>query len=91
MDNKFLEIFDQNIKRKFCYLASHHKKMTIQNFGPFVLIDSGLNSTMFNIIYCNENVDQQSVKAAIDYFKNKKLPYAFWVGTRNSISWACNR
>jgi ribosomal protein S18 acetylase RimI-like enzyme len=87
MDNKFLELFDQNIKRKFSYLASHNKKMAIQTFGHIVLIDSGLNSNMFNIIYCNESCDQQSVKAAIDYFKSKKLPYAFWIGFENDPSW----
>jgi len=87
MGNKFLELFDQNIKRKFSYLASHNKQMTIQTFGHIVLIDSGLNSNMFNIIYCNEDCDQRSVKTAIDYFKTKKLPYAFWIGFENDPSW----
>lgn len=87
MDRKFLKLFDQNIKEKFSYLASHNKPMTIRTFGHIILIDSGLNSNMFNIIYCNENSDQQSVKAAIDHFKSKKLPYAFWVGFENDPSW----
>ncbi len=87
MDKEFLKLFDRNIKRKFSYLASHNKQMTLQTFGHIVLIDSGLNSNMFNIVYCNEDGDQRSVKAAIDYFKSKKLPYAFWIGFENEPSW----
>lgn len=87
MDHKFLKLFDQNIKSKFSYLASHNKQMAILNFGYLVLIDSGLNSNMFNIIYCNEGCDQRSVKDAIDYFKTKKLPYAFWIGFENDPFW----
>ncbi len=87
MDRNFLELFDNNIKGKFSYLASHNKHMAIRNFGNVVLIDSGLNSNMFNIIYCNEDGDQRSVKAAIEYFKFKKLPYAFWIGFNNEPSW----
>lgn len=87
MDNKFLELFDRNIKGKFSYLVSHNKQMTIRTFDHIVLIDSGLNSNMFNIVYCNKDGDQRSVKAAIDYFKSKKLPYAFWIGFENDPSW----
>ena len=87
MDRKFLQLFDQNIKGKFSYLASHNRSMTIRILGHTVLIDSGLPSNMFNIIYCDENNDHQSVKAAIDHFTSKKLPYAFWVGFENDPSW----
>lgn len=54
--------------------------MTVLSIDHIVLIDSGLNSNMFNILYCNGATDRASVKIAIDYFKLKKLPYAFWIG-----------
>lgn len=87
MDKHFLQLFDRNIKRKFCYLASHNKQMSIQNIEQITLIDSGLNSNMFNILYCDGTTDRPSVKIAIDSFKSKKLPYAFWIGFESDASW----
>lgn len=87
MAKQFSELFDRNIKEKFCYLAGLNPKMAIRSFGRVELVDSGLKSNMFNIIYCNEDCDQRSVKAAIDYFRSKQLPYAFWIGFEHDPSW----
>lgn len=81
------EIFDRNIQGKFSYLPSHNKKMTIRHIGHVTLIDSGLNSNMFNILYCTGSVDHASVKIAIDLFRSKKIPYAFWIGFEDDSSW----
>lgn len=87
MDRKFLQLFDRNIKGKFSYLPSHSKQMSLQCMENIVLIDSGLHSNMFNIIYCNDAVTHTSVKSALDYFNSRKLPFAFWIGFEGDPSW----
>lgn len=69
-----MKSFDQNIQGKFTYLPKHVLK------GQMTLIDSGLQSNMFNIVFCNPNVEPIAVHQAIEYFREKKLPYAFWIG-----------
>lgn len=87
MNNQFLHSFDLNIKGKFSYLPSHNSQMTIQTIKNITLISSGLNSNMFNILYSNESTDRASVKIAIDFFRTKKTPYAFWIGFEDDPSW----
>lgn len=87
MDKQFLQSFDRNIQRKFSYLPSHNKQMTIQTIENIVLIDSGLNSNMFNILYSNGTKDRAFVKIALDFFRPKKIPYAFWIGFEEDPSW----
>lgn len=87
MDKQFLYSFDRNIQGKFSYLPSHNKQMTIKHIEHVTLIDSGLNSNMFNILYCSGNTDHASVKIAIDLFRSKKIPYAFWIGFEDDPSW----
>lgn len=87
MDKQFLKLFDRNIKGKFSYLPSHNKQMTIQSIETIVLINSGLNSNMFNILYSNGTTDRGSVKIALDSIRSKKIPYAFWIGFEDDSSW----
>ncbi|MCE5317751.1 MAG: GNAT family N-acetyltransferase [Parachlamydia sp.] len=87
MDDKMAKSFDQNIKEKFIYLPSRIKQMNVRTIENVVLTDSGLQSSMFNIIYCNEKADRSSVQTAIDSFRLKKLPFAFWIGFEEEPSW----
>lgn len=87
MDKKFLYSFDRNIQGKFSYLPSHNKQMNVRIMEHITLIDSSLNSNMFNILYCNGTTDRASVKIAIDFFRSKKSPYAFWIGFEDDPSW----
>lgn len=87
MDKKFLYSFDRNIQGKFSYLPSHNKQMNVRIIEHITLIDSSLNSNMFNILYCNGTTDRASVKIAIDFFRSKKSPYAFWIGFEDDPSW----
>ncbi|MDP1609049.1 MAG: GNAT family N-acetyltransferase [Chlamydiales bacterium] len=87
MDKQFLKLFDCNIKGKFSYLPIHNKQMTIQTIENIVLIDSGLHSNMFNILYSNGSTDRASIKIVLDFFRSKKMPYAFWIGFEDDPSW----
>lgn len=90
MDKQFLYSFDRNIQDKFSYLPSHNNNMTIQNLANITLIDSGLESNMFNILYCSGDINHMSVKTAIDFIRSKKVPYAFWIGFEDEPSWLEN-
>lgn len=87
MNKQFLRLFDRNIKGKFSYLPSHNKQMTVETIGGTLLIDSGLQSNMFNLLCCNGIANRASVKTAMDFFKSKKLPYAFWIGFEDDPFW----
>lgn len=87
MDKHFLHSFDRNIRGKFSYLPSHNKQMTIQAIENIVLIDSGLHSDMFNILYSKGTKDRASVKIALNFFRSKKIPYAFWIGFEDDPAW----
>ena len=85
MDKTFLESLERNIKSKFAYLPCHHK--LIKSSDNIVFIDSGLNSSMFNIIYCDGEITSISITKTIEYFRSKKLPFAFWIGFENEPAW----
>lgn len=87
MNKQFLQLFDRNIKGKFSYLPSRNPHMAIKSIGNIALIDSGLNSNMFNILYCNGTIERESIKIALDYLRKKRLPFAFWIGFEDDPSW----
>lgn len=87
MDEDFLQLFDRNIKGKFSYVPRLNPLMIVKNIGNIILIDSGLNSTMFNIIYTNGTTDTASLEKALNYLNEKKLPYAFWIGFESDPTW----
>lgn len=87
MRDKTLELSDKNIKEKFSYLPSRIQQMSVRTADDMIWIDSGLHSNMFNIAFCNATIDRSSVQLAVDYFRSKKLPYAFWIGFEQEPSW----
>lgn len=69
--------FDNNIKLKFTFVASKLKNMTVIADKTRLLIDSGLDSDMFNIV-CGSDPDLN-----INYFKKVGRPFAYWIGFEN--------
>ena len=61
--------------------------MSTQNWDQVLIVDSGLDCDMFNVICCDGAASISSVQNAIDHFRKKKLPYAFWVGFENEPKW----
>ena len=84
---QLLQAFDQNVKGKFSYLPNLLESMTVTVLEHIRVIDSNLDCDMFNIICCDGAPQLSSVHSAIDYFRSKKLPYAFWVGFEGEPSW----
>lgn len=78
--------FDRNIQGKFTYLPKL-LGMEVVRRGGVVFIDSALKSGMFNILYCEGNAGREEVRAAIEYFRTKGLPYAFWIGFEGEPEW----
>jgi ribosomal protein S18 acetylase RimI-like enzyme len=72
--------FDANVKAKFCYLPSQIPHMQVLRKNNMLIIDGGLDSDMFNIICCDGAAVRGSIASAINHFKLKHLPCAFWVG-----------
>jgi len=87
LDKDFLYRFDKNIMRKFSYLPSNIQTMEVRQLNHILRVDSNLPCDMFNILCCNGATDPSSVYKSVDYFRSKKLPYAFWVGFENEPSW----
>ncbi|HSX13395.1 MAG TPA: GNAT family N-acetyltransferase [Chlamydiales bacterium] len=84
---EFNVAFDANVKHKFSYLPGKLPNMAVTQKNGMLIVDGGLNTDMFNIICCDGANDREVVHLAIDHFKAKKLPYAFWVGFENDPSW----
>lgn len=45
-----------------------------------VLIDSGLESDMFNIICASSDITENGIEACIEHFQERGLPFCCWVG-----------
>lgn len=86
LDKDFLRRFDKNIMGKFSYLPSHIKSMQVSQANHLLLVNSNLPCDMFNILCCNGVVDYSFIYEHINYFRLKKLPYAFWVGFEDEPS-----
>jgi N-acetylglutamate synthase-like GNAT family acetyltransferase len=80
-------LFDKNIKNKFSYLPSNLSGMEVNKVGNLLVINSHLDSDMFNIICSDGTVDRNIIRSSIEYFKSKKLPYAFWIGFEDDPDW----
>ena len=87
MNNDLKTAFDLNIQSKFSYLPSHIVNMSVLTANDMLIIDSGLTSDMFNIICCQGTQDRISVITSIDHFKEKELPFAFWIGFEKEPVW----
>lgn len=85
--SNFLLAFDENIKSKFSYLPSLLSNATVIHKNNVLLIDSGLNTDMFNILCCEGIPIRENIRLGIQYFKDKNLPYSFWVGFEQDPIW----
>ncbi len=85
-----ISIIEKNIVEKFCYFQNLLSNMTVTTiYGP-LLIDSGLKSDMFNVICCTGNETKQSLDSSIQHFREKELPFCWWVGFENDPLWVSN-
>ncbi len=77
---------EHHIKQKFNYLPSRLAGVQIAK-SPVFAIDTGLNTDMFNVAFCNGPVTEGDIEEALTYFKGRKLPFAFWVGFDGDPPW----
>jgi len=83
MDSKlsYLSLIEKNIIGRFSYIANSLENMEVIWQTPnLLIINSNLPSDMFNIICCIGKVTNDEVESAINYFKSRNLPFAWWVG-----------
>src|SRR5262245_31637424 len=86
-NKEFLKSFDQHIKSKFAYLPSKMHTMAVILRDGILLVDSNLDSDMFNIICCDGPVERKAIRESMRHFKIKKRPYAFWAGFEQDPAW----
>ncbi len=80
-------MIDQHIKEYFSYIPQKVPGMLVTKNYKTLLIDSGLESDMFNIICSTGQEEEDSVQNSIDYFRQKELPFCWWVGFDSDPVW----
>lgn len=71
---------ENNLVNKFCYIPRIVSSMDVKlSFGS-LLINSNLNSDMFNIVCLMKDIEPKAIYEMMVYFKSKNLPAAWWVG-----------
>lgn len=80
-------MIDQHIKEYFSYIPQKIPGMLVTKNYNTLLIDSGLQSDMFNIICSTEEEGKALVQNSIDHFCQKELPFCWWVGFDSDPAW----
>lgn len=57
--------------------------MESQTLGGAIIANSGEMTDMFNIVCGGSTLEKESIGTIIQYFKNRHLPFAWWVGFEN--------
>ncbi len=83
--NKFtkkqlIEALENNIREKFSYFQKSLSNMELIEKYSLLVINSNEATDMFNIVCCKGNVAPNQVTNAINHFREKNLPFAWWVG-----------
>jgi ribosomal protein S18 acetylase RimI-like enzyme len=83
--NKFtkkelIEALENNIRGKFSYFQKNLKNMEVIENDSLLVINSNEMTDMFNIVCCKGNVNENQVINVINHFREKNLPFAWWVG-----------
>jgi ribosomal protein S18 acetylase RimI-like enzyme len=83
--NKFtkkelIDVLENNIRGKFSYFQKSLSNMELIEQDSLLVINSNEETDMFNIICCHGNVTKDQVTNVINYFREKNLPFAWWVG-----------
>ncbi len=81
--NPALLDFEQNLLSKISYL-SQKMKFKIEERSDCLLIDSNLNSSMFNVVY-QKTIVSLPIKEVIDFYQGQAFAWLF-----DSHSWANN-
>ncbi len=77
---KLIGALEDNLCKKFSYFQKQLRNMDVIEQDSLLIINGNEMTDMFNIICCRGNVSKDAVSDAIHYFKDKNLPFAWWVG-----------
>jgi ribosomal protein S18 acetylase RimI-like enzyme len=78
--DQLIQALEKNLLGKFAYFQKQLSSMEVIDQDPLLIINSNEVTDMFNMVCCHGNVNRKQVDNAIHYFKNKKLPFAWWMG-----------
>jgi ribosomal protein S18 acetylase RimI-like enzyme len=79
-----LRAIEQNLRGHFSYLPRLTEKMAVQETPSLTLVNSGLPSDTFNVIYCRETASRAALEDALSRFRSAKLPFTVWCSPRLS-------
>jgi ribosomal protein S18 acetylase RimI-like enzyme len=70
----------ENMAGHFSYLQRATEGMTVEEGDGWLLVNSGLPSDTFNILFCRDQLAAADLREAVGYFRSRQLPFAAWVG-----------
>lgn len=77
-----LQAMERNLLCHFSFLPRHGRGMAVAETKTCLLVDSGLPSDSFNIVYCRapwRASCRTALAEAIDRFRARRLPFTVWV------------
>ncbi len=87
-----LRAMEDNLVGHFSYLQRLTPAMEVQETPALVVVNSGLLSDTFNVIYCRDPQTMSSADLghAISHFRSRSLPFTVWCGPRVGHELAAN-
>jgi GNAT superfamily N-acetyltransferase len=86
-----LRAMEENLLSHFSYLARQTRGMEVIDTPEYLLVNSGLPSDNFNIIYCRgpwRASCKAALRKAIDSFRPRGFPFAVWVGPESQAAFS---
>lgn len=77
---QMIQALEKNILGKFSYFQKQLDGMEVIDQGSLLIINSNEVTDMFNIVCCHGNINREQVDDVIQYFNDKELPFAWWIG-----------
>lgn len=81
---------EKNLIDKFTHFQSLFQEMTVKTTYNTLLIDSGFQTDMFNLICATGRESRDDVLHSLNYFRKRKLPFCWWAGFENEPEWLQN-
>jgi ribosomal protein S18 acetylase RimI-like enzyme len=75
-----IALMQQNMAGHFSCLQRATEEMAVQDRDGCMLVDSGLPSDTFNILFCPGQPADATLRDAVSYFRSRQLSFAAWVG-----------
>lgn len=82
-----MQAVEKNIKERFSHFQKNFEGMSVFMEYNTLLINSGFKTNMFNIICSTGKENPQDVVNSINYFREKHLPFCWWVGFQDDPIW----